>query len=343
MMSISRTTMLAVGALFSAYHIVVGSFALPTDATPWPSIVAMVLYGVATVMSLWPLSPTRMSPLLAAFNVGVSLAACLLVTSRLDPESTTGYETWHVAAVGTLMTITAVRRQFVFGWVGVGFVTLQSIAWGGLEKAIDMGVVGSIVWVSLANLAAYALSKAARDARQFAVAEREAVAWQAGQEAHLYERQIRLTQTSKTAEAMLQRIALTGGSISEEDRAECFVLEGALRDEIRGRQLLDDGVRQQIMAARRRGAIVQLFDEGGVDDLEHEELHRVLGAVADALAGSNADRLIIRTKPADSDVAVTVVGLRTVDGGSASALSDDHDDEVDVWLEIPRASEPALS
>jgi len=343
MMSISRTTILAVGAMFSAYHIILGTFALRNEQNPWPSVVAMVLYGFATLLSLWPLSAIAMSTSLGAFNVGVSIAACFLVTSALDPAVATGYETWHVAAVGTLMTITAVRRQYLLSAIGASVLVIQSVLWGGFEKAADMGVIGSVVWVGLANMLAYALAKAARDARQFALAEREAVDWQAAQEAHLYERQFRLVQTSKTAEAMLQRIVLTGGNISEEDRAECFILEGALRDEIRGRHLLNDAVREQIMSARRRGATVQLLDEGGVDELDETNLQRVRDAIASALAGSSADRIIIRTVPPDSVTAVSVVGLKTGDGGSASALSDEHDDEVDVWLEIPRyASDGAV-
>jgi hypothetical protein len=41
--------------------------------------------------------------------------------------------------------------------------------------------------------------------------------------------------------------------------------------------------------------------------------------------------------PEGSDVAVTVVGLRSSDDGSASLLGDSlDDDEVELWLEIPR-------
>ncbi|BDI21594.1 hypothetical protein L3i23_03700 [Herbiconiux sp. L3-i23] len=338
-MSVSRTTILAVGALFSAYHIVLGSFALRGEANPWAPVVAMVLYGVATLLSLWPLSPIAMTTPLAAFNVGVVAADCFLVTSQLEPGTATGYETWHVAAAGTLMTITAVRRQYVLGWVGIAILVLQSVVWGGLGKAADMGVLGSVVWVALANMVAYALAKAARDARQFALAEREAVDWQAAQEAHLYERQFRLVQTSKTAESMLQRIVLTGGNISEQDRAECFILEGALRDEIRGRRLLNDAVRREIMAARRRGASVQLLDEGGVDDLDESDLQRVLAGIEDALHGSSADRIIIRTVPSDSDTAVTIVGLRSAGDGVGMSDDDEDDDELDLWLEIPRHAE----
>jgi hypothetical protein len=62
----------------------------------------------------------------------------------------------------------------------------------------------------------------------------------------------------------------------------------------------------------------------------------VLNRLADVLHGVETDRLIIRAVPAGSDTAITVVGLTTVGDSSASALSDDHDDEVDLWAEIPR-------
>ncbi len=335
-MSVSRTTILASGALFSLYHIVLGAFALRGESDAISPIVAMVLYGFATVLSLWPLSPVAMTPGLAAFNVGVAAAVCFLVTAHLDPTTAAGYETWHVAAVGTLMTVTAVRRQFLLGWIGTGILVVQSVAWGGFAKALDMGVIGSVVWIGLAHMLSIALSKASRDARLFSLAEREAVDWRAAQEAYLYERQFRLLQTSRTAEAMLRRIIATGGDITEAERIDCFILEGALRDEIRGRRLLNDAVRNEIMAARRRGATVQLLDEGGIDDLSDVEVDRILNSIASALSRSEADRIVIRTVPSESEMAVTVVGLRTVGDASASALSEDHDDELDLWLEIPR-------
>ena len=79
-------------------------------------------------------------------------------------------------------------------------------------------------------------------------------------------------------------------------------------------------------------------DEGGIDDLADADLDRVLGRLAEALRGTAADKVIARTVPEGSDVAVTVVGLRSSDDGSASLLGTDslEDDEVALWLEIPR-------
>ena len=91
------------------------------------------------------------------------------------------------------------------------------------------------------------------------------------------------------------------------------------------------------MVARRRGAIVTLLDEGGMDTLAEPARERVLNQLAEALRGSAADKIIVRTANEGSDTAVTVVGLRsTSDADGADAL-DDEDDEVDLWLEIPKS------
>jgi hypothetical protein len=142
---------------------------------------------------------------------------------------------------------------------------------------------------------------------------------------------------------MLQAIVSQSGDLSPEQRQESLHLEGAIRDEIRGRRLLDDEVRREVMAARRRGAEVSLLDEGGIDDVPDDELRRIHEALAAALHGSEADKLIIRTV-AGGDHAVSVVGLGSPDlsssalgrGVSAEADEDDDDDEVLLWLQIPR-------
>jgi hypothetical protein len=331
-----------VAALFSAYLIVLGVYSLPLGfaSSPDPVIAALALYGIATFSVLLPDKRPRMPIWLAAFAVAIAAAMTMLVTSALDPmrPGGNGYATWYVAGVGALMTITAVRRRPGFAWFGIGFLVVQTIFWSGLGALPAIGVIGSASWVGVAHLLTNALSKAVRDSSRFAIAERGAAEWQAAQEAHLNERQFRLGQTTVMALPMLRTIQQSGGDLTAAQRAECLHLEGAIRDEIRGRKLLNDAVREQVMLARRRGTTVTLLDEGGIDDLEGDDLDRVLGALADALRRTNADKVIARTVPEGSDVAVTVVGLRSSDDGSASLLGDSlDDDEVELWLEIPRA------
>lgn len=339
--SVPRPLIVLVGALFSGYLIVLGVSSLPLGyaSADAPVIVALAIYAAATIAVLVPGRRPRMPVWLASLAVAVAVMLPILVSAVLDPrrEGGNGYATWYVAAVGTLMTITVIRGRAGFAWAGIGFLVVQTALWAGPAALIGIGVVGSASWVAVAHLLTNALAKAVRDSQRFAIAERGAAEWQAVQEAHLNERQFRLGQTTVMALPMLRTIQQSAGELTAAQRAECLFLEGSIRDEIRGRRLLNDAVREQVMLARRRGTTVTLLDEGGIDDIEGEDLDRVLAALADALRRTNADKVIARTVPEGSDVAVTVVGLRSSDDGSASLLGDSlDDDEVELWLEIPR-------
>jgi hypothetical protein len=337
MIALPRLLFLGLAALFSAYHLVLAVSSLSIPATPGSSIAAMILYLVATVLTLWPTSPTSMPAWLAGFDLAVCIALPILVTSQLPASSDNGYATWYVAAVGTLMTIVAVRRQPLAAWIGVGFLAVQTVLWAGPGALAGIGVIGSVVWVGVAVVISRALARAGRDALQFARAEREATEWQAAQEAHVMERQFRLRQTYRVAAPMLAKIIRSHGDLTQAERQECRYLEGAIRDEIRGRRLLNDDVRAQVMDARRRGVVVSLLDEGGIDELTDDELETVLGKLAEAIRGTTTSKLIVRTVARTSKTAVTVVGLQTSDDSNAHALgSEDEDDEVNLWLEIPR-------
>ena len=335
MIAVPRWLLLVLGALFSTYHVVLGVYSLDVPRSPWPTVVALVLYTSATIASLWPVKRLRMPDWLAAFDLAVCIVMPLLVTSQLDADAENGYATWYVAAVGTLMTIAAARRQLLVAWIGVIALAVQSVVWAGPLSLGALGVIGSVVWVAIAHMLTTALATAARETRRYAQAEREAAAWQAAQDAHLFEGRMRLAQTNRIAAPMLRRIADLGGELSDQQRQECRLLEAAIRDEIRGRMLLTDVVRAEVQLARQRGAVVTLLDEGGIDDLDEPSRDRVLSRLAEAVAASRADRIIARTAAEGSPVAVTVVGLREP---SNSTDAEDTDDlEVEFWMEIPRA------
>jgi hypothetical protein len=334
--SVPRRQISVVAAVFSLYLIMLGVYSLDRPLDRGPVIGALVLYGVATLVSLLPVPPSRMPIWMAAFNLGVVVVISLAVSANLHPNPVggNGYAAWYVGASGTLLAITATRGRVGFAWAGAAFLVLHTIAWTGIGALVSIGVIGSVAWVAIAHLISAGMATASKDAQRFALAEREATQWQAAQEAHVYERQVRLGQTSSMAVAMLRQIESSGGSLTDEERQECLHLEGAIRDEIRGRRLLNDAVRQEVMRARRRGVNVTLLDEGGIDDLSGPELDRIQTRLAEAIATTAADRVIARTVPDDPRVAVTVVGLSSGGDDAVSAAGDD--DEVDLWLEIPR-------
>lgn len=339
---VPRALIVALAAVFSGYHVILGLYTIDVPANPLPVLAAMVLYVAATAGSLSPGQPERMPTWMAGINVAVCAALPWMIAPQLDlqREGGLGYATWYVAAVGTLMTITSTRRRHLFAWIGVGTLVIHTLLWGGPLTLLGIGVVGSIVWVAISHLMSRALASATRDSAQFAAAEREATNWQAAQDAHLFERQVRLGKTAGRAVPLLQEVVQAEGILTEEQRLECLYLEAGIRDEIRGRRLLNDNVRQAVLEARRRGSLVTLFDEGGLDDIPEEDLDASLDLLAEAINQSAAKRIIARTAPADSALAVTVVGLTPAGDGHARDLGrdeeDDEDDEVDLWLEIPK-------
>jgi len=338
---VPRYLIVGMAAAYSAYCVFLAAYTInnPEVMRPGPIFAAMGLYSVATILSLLPWGPVRMPIWMAAFNFAVVIIITVLVSGSLDFQhlSSPSYATWYVGASGALLTITSTRRRHTFAWLGIAFLVIDTFIILG-PGLLSLGILGSASWVAVSHIFSSALSKASRDSRRFAVAEREATDWQAAQEAHVHERQFRLSQTSAMAVAMLEQIQAAGGDLTAAQRQECLHLEGAIRDEIRGRRLLNDAVRDEVMLARRRGATVTLLDEGGIDDLSDSELERVLNRLALAIHETDADKVIARTVPEGSDVAVTVVGLRSVADSDSVALGRDslEEDEVDLWLEIPR-------
>jgi hypothetical protein len=311
--------------------LVLAAFSLGDVARPALSLFAMALFLVAVVASLTWQRSLRMPVWLAFFNVGAAIAICLLVSSQIDVSVAEKGAAWHTTAVAILMVITSTRLRHGFAWVGIGATAVQTVVWQGPIALVSFGVVGGITWVATSHMLAYSLSGASRDAYQYVLAEREAAEWRAAREARVFERQFRLSLTGRTALPILNEIVERGADLDDAARRECLMVEDTIRDEIRGRRLLDDGVRREVMAARRRGGTVALLDEGGLDDLPQRQLERVHVELASALASTAANRIVVRTAPAGSEVAVTVVGVSETAGSGA-----DDDEELALWLEIPR-------
>lgn len=335
MTAFPRSTLVALAAAFSAYHIARGILTLGVPTNAGPTIVALVLYAVITVVVLLPWN-AGVPQWVAALTFSCAVAITLLVTSQLDVNEYNGYATWHTNAEGTLMTILMVRGRKIYAVAGTLLLVIYSLVWCGLVGSAQIGVTGAVAWVVLAYITTSALQRASDDADKLVQAEREAVRWEAAQHAHRSERRARLATASRVAGPMLRDVVLAEGRLTDAERAQARLLEARLRDDIRGRALVDDRVRDAAEAARRRGIVVQLLDEGTIDDLEDKQRKRVLTRIAEAIESADTERLIVRTAPERSDVAVTIVGLSAPAQGS-----DDPDDDVDVWLEIPRWVRPA--
>ena len=240
--------------------------------------------------------------LASAFIVPSAIAVAVGPDERTEP-----YATWYLG--------------------GIGALAIASMAWMGPLTALNLGLLGSIVWVAATQLMLQSMDRAARDTAQLAQLQRAASAWQASQSGRQRERRIQVQRALAVAGPVLTRTVSSGGSLDEAERTQARIAEGRLRDEMRGPRLLDDAVHAELERARLRGANVTVLDEGGLDGLDEASLAIIRNELAETLRSARSDRLFIRTSP-DERVAVTVVGRSAAGQG----LSDE--DAVDLWREI---------
>lgn len=261
---------------------------------------------------------------------------CCTATIGLDPRTVdAGSIYWYTCGIlaGAVMLWMSGHRAPPL--VAVAFLGAQLTVWAGPTATIRLGLAAEIVLIVAGVMMYRAISRVTAAADAAAATHRELTARQAELDAFHLERRRRLDHASSTAAPMLRRILDSNGQLSDTDRAECRVLEQALRDEIRGRHLLNDAVRHVVSTHRRRGAHVLVLDDGGLDTLTPEELDILLNDAAQHLQTVQASRIIIRTGQPDSDTAITIVAT-TPDETAAALGLDDSDDDIELWLNIPR-------
>lgn len=340
-----RRVLQAIALAFAAYFAVRGLVLPEGGGSRAVALLAVAIYVALTLLVLFAVHP-RTAPADADEDapragrplpwwaglialVGAALIPLLVTASTEETQRTASHATWYLGAVGAAMTIVCVRHRPISAWVGIGILTIESSAAIGLPAALSLGLVGSAVWVTLAQLLMIFTDRAYRDTARLAALQQATSAWQASQAVRRLERRRRVQYALAVAGPILSRVIETCGELTDEERTEARLAEGRLRDELRGPRLLDDDVREAIAAVRRRGATVTVFDEGGLDDLAEPELEQVRRELAETLSDTDAARIIIRSAP-DPEVALTIVGRSACGDG----LSDE--DDVLLWREVPR-------
>ena len=305
-----------------------------TSPPPRPLLVllAVLIYLVsfAVIAIVGAARAVKMPRWAAALALASAIAIPQLSNLGLDPAALRApYATWYIGSVGLIGVVCIVRRRPLAGWLVLLLLTIASTLWIGILDSLGLGLVGSTVWMVIAQLLVAFWRRAVRDTDRLAGIQQAASAWQATQIVRQRERRERVQYALAVAGPILARVIATRGDLSVEERQEAHLSEGRLRDEIRGGELLNERARAAIETARARGATVTVFDDGGLEGLDEQTKGLIREELADVLVDSSSARLIIRA-PRDARIAVTVVGR------SAAGESSDED-SVELWHEIPRS------
>lgn len=323
----SVATSLAVG--FALYFVARAVWWIEQPSAPLLMVAAIGGYfAVVNIAILGAPMSLRMPLWSAVLALLVSAIIPVLVTLSLEPaDRTAPFATWYVGGLGVLGVVCVVRRRFLIGWAILAMLVGVASCCLGFAVALNLGLVGSIMWVVVARLLVMFWDRAVCDTERLAEIQQAVSAWHATQQVRQRERRLRTQFALDVAGPILSRVVAARGSLDARERLDARLAEGRLRDELRGAELLNDDVRDAIGAARRRGAVVTVFDEGGLDGIGEHRRIEIRDELAAVLTSAQSARLIIRSAK-DPRVAVTVVG-RT---GTRSC----DDDSVDLWHEILR-------
>ena len=308
-------------SLFALYNVYSGT----VWAANYPGVVIcylpIALYVCTVFPSLIFYRGLRMPIWQAIANLIAAIAIPFVVDSQTSVFAEGMNATWYVMGVATLMTVTAVRGFRLIAIAGLAILVTQVITFGGVPAIAVTGLAGAIVFV-LAGLAISSGIKTAEQETQKYLAESEAAAEDAARLlAARAERAERVQDTLRGAEPTLNEIARATGLFDETQRKNFALLEAGLRDQIRGRGILNEELNLEIRAARERGVSVVVLDEGGMDALDAQSQSTLKAIVADAIATIESGRIQLRA-PRNESYHLTVVATRP---GQA---------QPDLWLKL---------
>lgn len=326
----SITTALALG--FALYFAARGIWWTVQPDAPLLFVAAIAFYLAAILTAvLGAPREVRMPVGSAVLALASSAIVPALVSLALEPSLRGApFATWYIGATGLLAVVCIVRRRPLVGWAMLVTLIVAACAFMGIGSAFTLGLVGSITWVVVAQLLVLFWDRAVRDTERLADIQRAVSAWHATQLVRQRERRVRAQRALAVAGPVLSRTIAVRGELSEDERLQARLAEGTLRDELRGGELMSDAVREAITEARRAGATVTVFDEGGLEGIDEQRIDEIRAELAGVLARARSNRLIIRAGR-DETNAVTVVG-RTAGGAT-------DDDAVELWHEIRRVAE----
>ena len=272
-------------------------------------ITALGLYLLAGAPTLLAYKGIRIPIWQALVNLGTSLLIPLLVLEQRNIVNDQNIAGWMVMGVTVILTATAVRQHSLIALAGlVGLLTQMGNAYGP-PGFISYGLVGAIVFVLAGVGVSSGIRRANRESDRYLEQQTNSLARIASIEAAESARKERLQQVLSSAVPMLEVIAKSTDPLSEEQKEQARLLELSLRDEIRGKGLLTESLREEISRLRRLGVQVAVLDDGGMDDLSSDEKNELIAKAIKELQIVTSGRVTLRSPKGESFRLTVVASL----------------------------------
>lgn len=309
MLKAPRWLLATVSILFGLYHSILGIAA-------WRSYENNLFFGLSIAIYLGSLvisvsaSPGLAIGRLYGFVVAVGAVTTVVVAHMgLRPGHSDPYSTWYVGGMSALLGVLAARGQGLFAWLAAASVAWLVYLEGGVAGLGEVGIEGMAILVAAASATAFALKRADREVLELQKTEMAAEEAIIRSEAAAQERRLRLQNVLERALPALSFIAANRDQLNATEQEKLLQLEASLRDDIRGKSLLNANVRKAVAAARARGVEVQILDEGGLSQLSQAQLDPILERVAKAIDSVASGKVVVRS-PRGEKWVVTLMATR---------------------------------
>ncbi|CAB4536411.1 MAG: hypothetical protein F2529_01355 [Actinobacteria bacterium] len=309
MLNAPRWLLALVSILFGLYHAILGASAWRGYVNILSLALSIAIYMATMVISVVASKGLTISRGFGSLVAIGAVATVIVANSGIQPGHSDPYSTWYVGGMSALLGVLAARGQSAMAWISAALVSFLVVVEDGLEGLGEVGIEGMAILIAAASATAFALKRADREVVELQNAEMAAEAAIIGSEAAGEERKVRLQNVLERSLNALGQISVNRGAVTKREKEEFLQLESSLRDDIRGRALLNPTVRKAASEARARGIDVLILDEGGLSLLPVSQLEHILEKVAGAINSVVAGKVVVRS-PRGEKWVVTVMATR---------------------------------
>jgi len=301
-----------------ALYLPIPSILLPGFTSRYLEIAALVIYvycAAATLLFFRGLQLPRWQGLI---NLAAAPAILLLVITQREMINDNSIGAWLVMGTAVVLTATAVRQQARLALIGVTVLIAVLIVEYGQDALATAGLAGALVFVLAGLGVSQGIARATKESERFRAKEIESRIKIVELEAASRERQRQLSQVLGTAEPLLSVIKDSQYPLDEELKQSAKLVEATLRDNLRGRDLLNQRMTNEIQRLRNLGVEVLILDEGGTESQSASDRDALLKKAVDSLQVVTEGRVTIRS-PKGEEFRLTVVA--TIPGQAQPVLS----------------------